>query len=339
MVDKGRSISGGARDLTSRRSFMMKTTIAASVGVLPTMSLAKEATVSENTNSAACLTNSRQIDLTATGSGRSYRLKVAVPLAPAPEAGHPLLFVLDGDAYFGALTDTTRNLSVIGGEIAAPIVIGVGYPDDDTTAWYFRRATDYTPTEPAEGDGPVQASEAGFAGFSSFLNFLVDDALPAIGKVAAIDASRVNIFGHSFGGLAALHSLFSRPDIFAGAAAISPSIYWGDEALLATVPGFLSEVETKRLSRKAFVAVGELEETFVPRAEASAELQAAQRQAIRHARLITRAQDLTRTLSEPLRARGGSARFRLVPGASHVSAPYAALPPALDLLLPRLKAA
>ncbi|MET0427971.1 MAG: alpha/beta hydrolase-fold protein, partial [Microvirga sp.] len=39
-------------------------------------------------------------------------------------------------------------------------------------------------------------------------------------------------FGHSFGGLFALHTLFTRPALFQTIIAASPTIHWDDSALL-----------------------------------------------------------------------------------------------------------
>jgi predicted alpha/beta superfamily hydrolase len=46
--------------------------------------------------------------------------------------------------------------------------------------------------------------------------------------------------GASLGGLFALHTAVARPDVFGGCAALSPSLWWADDALfaaLATLPG------------------------------------------------------------------------------------------------------
>jgi len=47
------------------------------------------------------------------------------------------------------------------------------------------------------------------------------------------------LIGHSFGGLFAIHSLFSEPDMFNAYLAISPSLWWDDQRLIEQAETFL----------------------------------------------------------------------------------------------------
>lgn len=49
--------------------------------------------------------------------------------------------------------------------------------------------------------------------------------------VLPIDPDRQSLFGHSFGGLFVLYSLFTRPSAFTTWIAASPSIYWENRTI------------------------------------------------------------------------------------------------------------
>ncbi|MFM1654870.1 alpha/beta hydrolase-fold protein [Brevibacillus sp. B_LB10_24] len=50
----------------------------------------------------------RQFAMRAKNTGREYRIFVSVPDTPAPPEGYPILYVLDGNASFGSLTEAMR---------------------------------------------------------------------------------------------------------------------------------------------------------------------------------------------------------------------------------------
>ena len=63
-------------------------------------------------------------------------------------------------------------------------------------------------------------------GADRFLEMIAGELLPAIGRIAPLDPARRTLIGHSYGGLFALHALFTRPDLFEAHVAGSPSIWW-----------------------------------------------------------------------------------------------------------------
>lgn len=161
--------------------------------------------------------------------GPGHRLFIATPKAPAPKAGWPILYLLDGNAAFDFLTPEHLAL--------APdlVVVGVGY-DIDRQFARERRTLDFTaPDGPGDGIRPDPVHPGRMAGGASiFLDLLTgplrdhaEDGLP-------IDSTRRTLWGHSFGGLFTLYALLSRPESFAQFAAISPSIWW-DEPLIRKV--------------------------------------------------------------------------------------------------------
>src|SRR5687768_8711000 len=57
--------------------------------------------VSEAQAVPATIGAARQFDFTSAVNGKTYRVTVATPWAPPPQGGYPVVYVLDGGAYFG----------------------------------------------------------------------------------------------------------------------------------------------------------------------------------------------------------------------------------------------
>ncbi|KRE88807.1 hypothetical protein ASG87_09575 [Frateuria sp. Soil773] len=151
--------------------------------------------------------------------GRRYRIQAAALGAP-PARGYPVLYLLDGNAAMAAL-ESARNAPPLRGSV---LLVAVGYDTDayfDTDA----RALDYTP--PLPGGGPV-ADPRGRpgGGADAFLDFLQHRLMPRIAADRRVDARRQGVWGHSYGGLLALHALYARPGLFAFHAAASPALWW-----------------------------------------------------------------------------------------------------------------
>lgn len=157
-----------------------------------------------------------------TVDGRGYRLFLALPRGPAPQAGWPSLWMLDGNSVFDRLA--AADLAARPGLA----VIAIGYPVDeifDTTA----RALDYTPVslipDPERGrNRPTGGADAFRARLTGPLRRAVEDQ-------ARLDPARRVLWGHSYGGLFTLHCLLSQPDAFAGWAPTSPSTGFGGNVL------------------------------------------------------------------------------------------------------------
>ena len=165
---------------------------------------------------------------------RHYRVQLAVPQAPPPAAGHPLLLMLDGNAAFGALTDEMLAQMAASGRPVA--IAALGYQTEqaiDATA----RSYDYTP--PVPGENPTWDSEARQrrgGGADVFLDLIAQQVLPELRRRLPVDAGRSTLWGHSYGGLLTMYALLTRPALFARYAAADPSLWWHDGFLLDVEP-------------------------------------------------------------------------------------------------------
>lgn len=278
---------------------------------------------------------SERVDVRSTSSGRGYRLMIATPSSAPPEDGYPLLLVLDGDAYFGFMTDVTRNRGVIGNEIAAPVVVGIAYADEDPDAWLTRRSLEFTPTDPPEEQRTAQTDALEYGGAGAFLDAIEHDILPAISDLVAIDASRMAIFGHSLGGLAVLQTLFTKSCLFQSYIAVSPAIWWAPDLLATQEAAFVERVREKELAPRVLIAVGALEETPPERVPAWSDMSLEQvAEHVRSAAMVSNARDLASRLAAGFQGIAAKVRFAEPVDETHISVPYAVIREALDLAFP-----
>jgi enterochelin esterase-like enzyme len=117
----------------------------------------------------------------ASRAGLTYRILVSAPRGRAPEAGFPVLYVLDGDAFFNTAVEIARMREW--GRLTPTIVVGVAYP---SRAFYDgpRRNYDFTP--PGSGDPDFDPGELG--GADSFLEFLNGVVKPWVGEHHSIES-------------------------------------------------------------------------------------------------------------------------------------------------------
>lgn len=198
-------------------------------------------------------------------NGAEYRVLVAWPAEPAPPAGYPTIYLLDANATFGTLVEAvrTRSRRPESTGVAPALVVGVGYPVDEPYD-RARRTFDFTAGPPALGGGPESAPRHATGGAEQFRAFLEQVLVPAIERDFAADPARRALVGHSLGGLFVLETLLAdRHDerrVFRGHVAVSPSLWWDRDRLLAGA---------ERLARDGadvdvVLSVGEYEETLAP---------------------------------------------------------------------------
>ncbi len=141
------------------------------------------------------------------------------------EDAYPVLYVLDGhERRFHEVTGTARTLASFQ---RMPPVIVVAIPST-------HRTRDLTPSTSDRSAGVP--SDAG--GADRFLQFLRDELIHYVNATFRTTGHRT-LIGASFGGLFAVHALHNHPEAFDAYLAISPSLWWNDEAAVAEFDRFL----------------------------------------------------------------------------------------------------
>lgn len=176
---------------------------------------------------------------------RHYRIEIAIPKAPAPASGFPVLYMLDGNAAMDTLTQA--DLAQLSAGARSPVLVAIGY-EVDTRNDVVSRAYDYTPAIGSNGQpeaAPVVRGRVG-GGADIFMQLIQEQIKTLVRERVAIDRKHEYLWGHSYGGLFALHILFTQPDAFARYIAGDPSAWWNDGALVSEWQAF----DARRASRK-----------------------------------------------------------------------------------------
>lgn len=185
-------------------------------------------------SSGYCMPKTLCFDMTPSHGGQPYRIFVASPLGDAPEDGWPILYLTDGNACFpfAATAHGIQAAYPSGTNIGHGVIVAIGYPHD---GHYdpLRRSWDLSPP-PGQTYPPfaVGAPDVVTGGAGQFLDFIEAELKPHIASLFPIDRNRQTLFGHSFGGLFTLYSLFSRPRSFDRYIAVSPAIFWEECCIL-----------------------------------------------------------------------------------------------------------
>jgi len=137
----------------------------------------------------------------------------------ARENRYPVLYLLDGLAYFDATIGIAHHLgSYNAGVQRIPDLIVVAIQNT-------KRSRDMTPTRIAEGP-----YSSGSGGAASFRGFLESELIPAVDKRFRTSGERV-LVGHSLAGLFVLDTFLEKPNLFDAYIASDPSLWWDDKLL------------------------------------------------------------------------------------------------------------
>lgn len=144
----------------------------------------------------------------------------------AVDKHYPVLYVLDGSAHFDY---TSAMVDFLSSNDFIPEMIVVAINNSD-------RTRDMTPPseEPLE-----QQYRPNHGGAENFQRFFTDDLMPWVEGNYRTHPYRV-LIGHSFGGLFAIHTLTTNPDLFNAYIAISPSMQWNGQRLVGQAETFFT---------------------------------------------------------------------------------------------------
>jgi len=301
----------------------------------------RPATKGRRAPTPASVAMSRQIDFTSKVHGRRYRVQIAMPWGPPPDGGYPVLYVLDGDAYFPSFADAARSRWTFGGELETAVVVGVCYPDDnigpvDLDEALRRRYFDLTPSQPDDAAMAIDRAYMGpvkGGGAPRFLEVIETEVKPRVASLLPVNPARCSLFGHSLGGLFALYTLFTKPSAFDTYLSLSPSIWWNNRAVLDHEADFARRLTAGEASPRIFIGVGGAEQQPPTRPMAGLTLEhMAELNELE--RMVDNAADLAARLAALTGGPGYKVEYCLLEGQTHMSAPWAGLNAMLDFALP-----
>lgn len=235
--------------------------------------------------------------------GREYRIMISLPEGEVPyTGGYPVIYLLDGNAYFPAFHAAKRAQD----RLRASIIVAIGYPSD-TPLDFVRRAFDLSPPVPQERNEPPQGGQ------DLFLEFIEKRLMPKVSERFKVDQDQRSLVGHSFGGMFGIYALFTRPALFQHVVAVSPSLWWRDRYLMEPERAFSQRARAGQVDlthRSLTLLMGERDMV----------------QEIQDARALQlRLQDLSQY--------GLRSDFQVEPGEDHMSVPFRVPTRVLDELI------
>ncbi|MFC4307780.1 alpha/beta hydrolase-fold protein [Steroidobacter flavus] len=155
--------------------------------------------------------------------GENRPVRIYTPPSQERRAPAAVLYLLDGAQNF---VHTAAAVDFLIGTGRIPEMIVVGIPNLD-------RGKDLTPN----------------GGGDRFLTFLTTELAPWVERRYRTAPFRI-IAGHSRGGLFTLHTLLNHPEAFNGYIAMSPALWWNNQAILGDL-----EAKLKRLPPRRFLSI------------------------------------------------------------------------------------
>ena len=184
------------------------------------------------TTQAARLPQAFETEISSAGTGRTYRIQTAA-IGEMPPEGYPVLFVLDGEAFFPALFNIMQSLmnNPVTRSRAPCLIVGIGYAGGGVRD-LAQRAADYTPPLRSNASEDEQRQ---FGQADRFAEFIDSELTAFLESKYRLDKNETAVFGHSFGALFGLYSLLSRRR-FRRHWLVSPSIWWHNRRILDFMP-------------------------------------------------------------------------------------------------------
>ena len=220
----------------SRRQMMLSSLSVSSLPLLAHGGSTAAKAPSNRARSLATTIRSEQFGLKS-DTGREFIIQVGLP--HDVEADLPLMvrgrkpvaiYVLDGDAMFGMVSDMTRMMQW-GGDVPPCLVVGITYPfellDHPAADGKEPRNFDLTPT-PNGGLPDFKTTKNDTGGGPAFLKFLESKLVPLIHQRYEVDPDNSVLVGHSLGGLFAIGASTQGNGALRHMLALSPSLWWDD---------------------------------------------------------------------------------------------------------------
>ena len=161
--------------------------------------------------------------------GESRTIFIQTPTKMKSTDQYPVLYLLDGESFINLAAGQIQYLSESYKIIPSLIIVGIKSVDrfKDLTPNHSLTIGDAKPDTNA--NSPLRTSGGG----NKFLQFIKEELFPYIETNYPTAPYRI-LYGHSLGGLLAVHAFVNHPDLFNAYIAISPSFQWDKEWMLKT---------------------------------------------------------------------------------------------------------
>ena len=278
------------------------------------------------------IAGARQFELQSKVTGRTYRIFVAPSPGADPTKPAPVVYVLDGNGYFPIVVQAMRFWGGFDDGVQPAIVVGIGYPTDSVVERQARRVVELTPTNPSADDPVVKYAlppDTAYGDVDGFLAMIERELKPLLAARYPVDPSNSVLMGHSLGGLAVVRALLTHPDSYRSYIALSPAIWWDKGVVLKDEPAFLARVRAHQFSGRLYLGVASYDEHMIdpPPAGMTSETVA---QIVGATRTVTTTRAFARRVAEA----GARVEYDEFADNTHLSVPWPALRPALELALP-----
>lgn len=184
------------------------------------------------------------------GEDQSATIKVFCPETEVPKEGFPVIFILDGSAYFSMFCDLISLQSRRTEKTGVPAAIVVGICAEGEAPFPKRRIYDFTPNInpciwPEKPDGTDWPEHGG----ADYTIKLLKDVKKEVNARYKINFNESILFGHSLGGLFTSYVLLNDADLFSHYYIASPSLWWNQQWLLK------QKFNLTKSSQKVYIAV------------------------------------------------------------------------------------
>ena len=198
--------------------------------------------------------NISQFTIKSTVLGEDRRILVRTPPNyETSKATYPVMYMTDGDAH---MAHTSGSIDFLARQGRMSELILVGIPNTD-------RARDLSPSKPSNtgATGAPQFPTAG--GADKFLQFIETELIPEINKRYRVTPYKI-LAGHSLGGMFAVHTMVTKPDLFNSYIAVSPALHWDNQLVVKRAEEFFKN--RKEFDATFFMTIanepGPLEDAF-----------------------------------------------------------------------------
>ena len=198
--------------------------------------------------------NINQFTIKSTVLGEDRRILVRTPANyETSKVTYPVMYMTDGDAHI-AHTSGSIDFLARNGRMSELILVGISNTD---------RARDLSPSKPktAGATGAPQFPTAG--GADKFLQFIETELIPEINKRYRVTPYKI-LAGHSLGGMFAVHTMVTKPEMFNSYIAVSPALNWDNQLVVKRAEEFFKN--RKDFDATLFMTIanepGELEDAF-----------------------------------------------------------------------------